>query len=172
MREKVLVLNQNYDPLNVCSVRRAMGLIFKGKAEVLVENHRLIHTVSVSYECPSVIRLYYLVRRPLPQVRLTRREIFRRDEYTCQYCGQPGGHLTLDHVVPRHRGGKHTWDNLVTACIRCNRRKGGRTLEEAGMRLLQLPAAPKASPYYYLERRMEGAPEEWTPFLPVHLRSN
>lgn len=171
MQGHVLVLNHNYEPLNVCSIRRALGLIFGGKAEVLVDNHRLIHSVSMTFECPSVIRLQYLVRRPLPQVRLTRREVFRRDAYTCQYCGQQAAHLTLDHVVPRHRGGLHTWENLVTACIRCNRRKGGRTVEEAGMRLLQPPARPRASPCYFLEQRMIHSPEEWAPFLPAHLNS-
>jgi 5-methylcytosine-specific restriction endonuclease McrA len=170
MDNRVLVLNQNFEPLNICNLRRAMGLIFCGKAEVLVENHRVIHTVSCTFECPSVIRLNHLVRRPLPRVRLTRREVFRRDSYACQYCGESIGRLTLDHVIPRHRGGKHSWKNLVTACVRCNHRKGGRTLEEAGMHLLREPARPKASPYYYLESKVRHSPKEWWPFLPTCLR--
>lgn len=170
MNEPVLVLNQNYDPLNICNLRRALVLVFCGKAEMLVENHRLIYTVSRSFECPSVIRLNHLVRRPPPQVRLTRREVFRRDDYTCQYCGRRGGHLTLDHVVPRHQGGRHTWKNLVTACTRCNHRKGGRTLQEAGMRLLRPPTPPQVSPYYFLEGRVRRSPQEWWDFLPAYLR--
>ncbi len=168
--EHVLVLNQNYEPLNVCNLRRAIILVYCGKAEVLVENHRLIRSVSFQMECPSVIRLQRLVRRPLPQVRLSRREVFRRDGYTCQYCGQHTAHPTLDHVVPRHRGGRHTWENLVTACTRCNHRKGGRPLEEAGMHLLRLPFHPQTSPYYFLNRWAQCSPEEWRPFLPVPLR--
>jgi 5-methylcytosine-specific restriction endonuclease McrA len=113
-----------------------------------------------------VIRLYALVRRALPQVRLTRREVFRRDGYVCQYCGQPTSHPTLDHVIPRHRGGQHTWENLVTACMRCNHRKGGRPLEEAGMRLLRQPVRPRSSPYYFLNRWRQCSPAEWQPFLP------
>ncbi len=168
--EQVLVLNQNLEPLNVCNIRRALVLVFCGKAEVLVCNHRLVHTVSRTFECPSVIRLQTLVRRPLPQVRLTRREVFRRDGYTCQYCGQHTSHPTLDHVVPRHRGGQHTWENLVTACTRCNHRKGGRPLEEAGMRLLRAPVRPRSSPYYFLESWRQHSPAEWGPFLPANAR--
>ncbi len=167
--EYVLVLNQNFEPLNICNLRRALALVLCGKAEIVVENHRLIHTVSRSFECPSVIRLQKMVHRPLPQVRLTRREVFRRDDYTCQYCGERASHLTLDHVLPRQRGGKHTWENLVTACIRCNHRKGGRPPEEAGMRLLRKPFRPKASPYYFLEGWVHRSPEEWRPFLPANL---
>ncbi len=170
MNSHVLVLNQNFEPLNICPLRRALVLLFCDKAEVVVENHRLIYTISQTFDCPSVIRLKHLVRRPLPHVRLTRREVLRRDGYTCQYCGQAGGHLTLDHVVPRHRGGNHSWENLVTACVRCNHRKGGRTLEEAGMRLLRKPVPPRPSPYYFLERRVQHSPEEWWPFLPPYLR--
>ncbi len=170
MDTSVLVLNQNFEPLNICDLRRALCLVFLGKAEILVPNHRLIRTPSQEIECPSVIRLRYTVHRPLPQVRLTRREVFRRDAYTCQYCGQQATHLTLDHVIPRHRGGKHCWENLVTACTRCNHRKGGRTLEEAGMHLLRQPTRPRASPYYFLEGRVQSSPEEWWPFLPSQLR--
>jgi 5-methylcytosine-specific restriction endonuclease McrA len=166
MDAQVLVLNQNFEPLNVCNTRRALVLVICGK----VQNHRLIHTISRTYDCPSVIRLHNLVRRPLPQVRLTRREVFRRDAYTCQYCGQRTNHLTLDHVIPRHRGGRHTWENLVTACTRCNHRKGGRPLEEAGMRLLRVPLCPQSTPYYFLEAWLQRSPEEWWPFLPMHLR--
>jgi 5-methylcytosine-specific restriction endonuclease McrA len=163
--DQVLVLNQNLEPLNVCNLRRALVLVLGGKAEVLAQNHRQIHTVTRTIECPSVIRLYALVRRVFPQVRLTRREVFRRDGYVCQYCGQQTSHPTLDHVVPRHRGGQHTWENLVTACTRCNHRKGGRPLEEVGMRLLRPPVRPRASPYYFLDRWLQGSPEEWGPFL-------
>ncbi|HEX6290845.1 MAG TPA: HNH endonuclease [Herpetosiphonaceae bacterium] len=103
----------------------------------------------------------------MPQVKLSRREIFRRDNYTCQYCGLHSNDLTLDHVLPRHRGGAHTWENLVSACRQCNHRKGGRTPEEARMKLHKLPYRPSAGPYYAIERRLrDGAYEEWRKFLP------
>ena len=103
--EPVLVLNGNYEPLNVCNTRRAMGLVLAGKATVLENGRGVIRTVSRTYERPSVIRLSYMVRRPRPRVRLCKREILRRDDYRCQYCGRKVRRLTIDHVVPRHRGG-------------------------------------------------------------------
>lgn len=170
MNAPVLVLNHNYEPLNICTARRAIVLILCGKAEVLEFDHHVIHTSSLDIECPSVIRLDHMIRRPLPQVKLSRREIFRRDHYTCQYCNSFSPDLTIDHVLPRHRGGAHSWENLVSACRLCNHRKGGRTPEEARMHLLQQPRRPYASPYYTIERRLESlGREEWRKFLPQHL---
>jgi 5-methylcytosine-specific restriction endonuclease McrA len=117
MPSNVLVLNQNYEPLNVCNATRAFNLIDRGKAEILEHGSGYLRSPSRQFPLPSVIRLIYLIRRPRPQMRLSRREVFNRDRYTCQYCGRRGQRdLTLDHVMPRHRGGRHTWDNLVTAC--------------------------------------------------------
>ncbi len=121
----VLVLNQNFEPLNVCNARRALVLVLGGKAEVLELNHQIVHTPSMSIHCPSVIRLAHLIRRPQPRARLSRKEVFIRDNYTCQYCGMRTRDLTLDHVKPRSKGGPHTWENLVSACKSCNHRKGG-----------------------------------------------
>ena len=165
MESAVLVLNQNYEPLNVCNVRRAFILVDRGKAEVLERSHGALRTPSLSFPIPSVIRLIQMIRRPRPQMRLTRREVFQRDGYTCQYCGKPGRDLTLDHVMPRHRGGKHTWENLVSACKTCNHRKAGRTPQEARMRLAREPFRPRVQVYYtfypYLESR-----EGWRKFVP------
>jgi 5-methylcytosine-specific restriction endonuclease McrA len=141
----VLVLNQNYEPLSVAGVRRALALLGTGRAEVLEHGVPPIRTPSRELARPSVIRLVAYVRRPRPRVRFSRREIFRRDGYTCQYCGRTGGHLTLDHVFPRHRGGRDGWENLVTACRSCNQRKGGRTPQEARMTLRRRPFEPKAT---------------------------
>lgn len=160
----VLLLNQNYEPLNVCKMRRAIVLVIVGKAEVLENSRGYIHTPTRAFPRPSVIRLVYMVHRPRPRARLTRKEIFRRDNYTCQYCGRQTKDLTLDHVVPRRRGGTHTWENLVSACRVCNRRKGGKTLEEAHMRLLRQPYEPKAS-YYYLFRHYLQDHAQWEKFL-------
>lgn len=144
----VLVLNQNYEPLNVTSARRAIVLLDRGKAEVLEHGHGLVRSTSHVHPLPSVIRLIYLIRRPRPQVRLSRREVFLRDGFTCQYCGVKSRDLTLDHVVPRQRGGKHVWENLVSACKACNHRKGNRTPEEARMHLRREPRRPSASALY------------------------
>lgn len=143
----VLVLNQNYEPLNVCNLPRAFRLVFGEKAEVVEYDHQEIRTPSSAYRAPSVIRLQHMIRRPRPRVRLSRREVFARDGHVCQYCGRQGGEMTLDHVVPRHRGGGHTWENLVTACKTCNHHKGGRLLEEARVRLLRPPVEPRNDVY-------------------------
>jgi 5-methylcytosine-specific restriction endonuclease McrA len=148
MNMPVLLLNANYEPLNVCTTRRALGLLMAGKAEMLLNGRGYIRTVRISVPRPSVIRLDYMVKRPRPRVKLTKHEIFRRDHHSCQYCGKKAKNLTIDHVTPRHRGGKHSWLNLATACPDCNRKKGGRTLQEAGMRLLRKPYEPRASAIY------------------------
>jgi len=143
----VLVLNQNYEPLNVCNLPRAFRLVFGAKAEVVEFDHQEIRTPTAAYQAPSIIRLQHMIRRPRPRIRLSRREIFARDGHVCQYCGRQGGDMTLDHVVPRHRGGAHTWENLVTACKACNHRKGGKLLEEARLRLAHRPAEPRCDVY-------------------------
>ncbi len=161
MDSPVLLLNGNYQPLHVCTVKRAMGLILAGKAMVVENGRGFIHTVSQAFERPSVIRLLYVVHPPRPRVRLSKREILRRDGYRCQYCGRPAANMTIDHVVPRFRGGEHCWENLVAACPQCNRRKGGRTLEEARMRLLRQPFQPRPTAAYlfgtYLKENKEWA---------------
>lgn len=167
MKSTVLVLNQNYEPLNVCNVRRALVLVIGGKAEVLEEQASVVATVTRDFPSPSVIRLMYLIRRPHPHVKLTRREIFIRDNYTCQYCGRQTRELTIDHVIPRSRGGPHTWDNLVSACRSCNHRKGGKLLAESRLTLKKEPAEPRAGLYYTIERRIDSdVSEAWLKFLP------
>ena len=160
----VLVLNLNYVPVNVCTARRAIILVSKGKAEML-ENHRgEVHTVVAVFDVPSIIRLVYLVKRPYAPRKLSKKEIFLRDHYTCQYCGNKTQNLTLDHVVPRRQHGAHTWENVVAACSKCNLRKAGRTPEEANMRLDKEPRAPQPNPYRMLQNRM--ILEEWRPYVP------
>ncbi len=160
----VLVLNLNYVPINISTVRRAIILLSKGKAELL-ENHRgEVHTVTATVDAPSIIRLVYLVKRPFVPRKLSKKEIFLRDQYTCQYCGNKNQELTLDHVVPRRQKGTHTWENVVAACSRCNLRKAGRTPEEANMRLKTLPRAPQPNPYRILQNR--AILDEWRPYLP------
>lgn len=167
MNTAVLVLNQNYEPLNVCNVRRAIVLVFDGKAEVLESHDATLKTPTRAFPSPSVIRMVYLIHRPRPRVKLTRREIFIRDHWTCQYCGRQAGDLTIDHIVPKSKGGPHAWDNLVSACKPCNHRKGGKSLGEARMRLKHPPAEPRAGQYYTIERRLDTAVTDgWSKFLP------
>lgn len=160
----VLVLNQNYVPLNVCNVRRAVRLLYKGKAEMLENGQGDLHTISKIIPMPSVIRLIYMVKKPLKARKLSRREVFARDKFTCQYCGVKGLTLTLDHVVPKHKGGPHLWENITSACIRCNHKKAGMTPVEAGMKLLSEPKAPRPNPYYIF--RYYNILEEWEKFIP------
>jgi len=162
--EPVLVLNANFEPIHICNMRRALGLILNGKASLVLNGRGEIRTVSRSYPRPSIIRLDNMVHRPRPTVRLTKREVLRRDNYTCQYCGQRTIHLTVDHVVPRHLGGEYSWDNLVAACPSCNHRKGGRMLEQVQMHLLRPPKEPPASAKYFFSRHI-GGNEEWLPFI-------
>jgi 5-methylcytosine-specific restriction endonuclease McrA len=162
--EPVLVLNANFEPLNVCNLQRAISLLMSGKARMLEDGRGWIHTARTRYPRPSVIKLEHMVRRPRPRVKLSKREIFRRDNFTCQYCGRQTHHLTIDHVVPRHRGGGHRWDNLVAACPACNRRKGGRTHTEAGMPLRKRPAEPQATAAYLFDRHLPDN-EGWKKYL-------
>ena len=161
----VLVLNQNYEPLNVCNARRAFVLLGRGKAEVLEHGEGGIRTPSVIYPLPSVIRMVYMIKRPRPRMRLSRREIFNRDGHTCQYCGKQTRDLTVDHVIPRRRNGRHEWENLTSACKKCNHRKAGRTPKEARMRLLKQPFTPRVNSYYVVHRYLDGR-ENWRKFLP------
>ena len=163
----VLVLNQNYEPLNICRVRRAVVLLYQKKAEMLVNGVGFIHSSSQAFPVPSVIRLPYLIKRPFRTERkLTRLEVFNRDKYTCQYCGKETRHLTLDHVIPRYRGGQHTWENVVSACTACNRRKAGKTPEEAGMKLRRTPGPPRISHLFYIPTQYRQARDEWQPYIP------
>ena len=160
----VLVLNLNYEPINVCNARRAVVLLGKGKAELLENGRGAIHTPSITMTVPSIIRLVYLVKRPFAQRKLSKKEIFLRDRHTCQYCGRQTRELTLDHVTPRRQNGGHSWENIVSACIPCNRSKAGRTPAEASMHLLRRPKAPYPNPYYVLYNRT--ILDEWRKFIP------
>ena len=163
----VLVLNQNYEPLNVCRVQRAVVLLYQRKAEMLENGAGFIHSASQDFPVPSVIRLPYLIKHPFRAERkLTRLEVFNRDRYTCQYCGKETRQLTIDHVIPRYRGGQHTWENVVSACIACNRRKAGRTPEEAGMKLRRPPTLPRVSRFFYIPSQYLQTCNEWQRYLP------
>ena len=164
MHEPVLVLNANFEPINVCSTRRAVGLLLAGKADMVVNGRGHIKTVKQVIPRPSIIRLEMQIHRPRPRVKLTRREVFRRDNYTCQYCGRREVNLTVDHVIPRHMGGQHIWTNLVAACSFCNHHKGGRKVDEAHMRLMHIPKEPPANASYIFGRHLTDN-GEWEPYI-------
>jgi 5-methylcytosine-specific restriction endonuclease McrA len=162
----VLVLNQSYEPLNICRARRAVVLLYQNKAEMLENGSGFIHSASHTFPVPSVIRLAYMIKRPLFERKMTRFEVFNRDQYTCQYCGKQTRQLTLDHVLPRYRGGQHVWENVVSACVSCNRRKAGRTPKEAGMKLLQTPSQPRGNRLFYIPDHYLRTKSEWQRYLP------
>ncbi|WP_017303043.1 HNH endonuclease [Spirulina subsalsa] len=160
---KVLVLNASYEPLNITSWRRAVVLLLKGKAEQLEFETQEIYR---RFPTPTVIRLRYYVRVPYKEIPLTRRNILERDDHSCQYCRFRGDNLTLDHVIPRSRGGGDTWENLVSACVRCNVHKGNRTPNEAQMPLLSQPRRPYSSLHFEIARYIRsGRNEEWKKYV-------
>ncbi|MCL6628389.1 MAG: HNH endonuclease [Armatimonadetes bacterium] len=168
MNHEVLVLNNDYEPLNVCNLRRAITLIYLGKAEVLHTNHSTIHTLHGTIDSPSVLKLRYHVKRPVPELRLSRRSILARDNYTCQYCGHQSKDLTIDHLIPKRLGGKSTWENLVCCCKKCNAKKGDKTLDQVNMTLVRQPRKPRYVPFISLTKYLEGARNEtWREYLPI-----
>ncbi len=165
-KSKVLVLNASYEPLSICDAKNAVLLVFGGKA-VTVATHPFIriHTISKTFPLPSVVRLTVFVHIHYRSAPLNRKNIFRRDGFICQYCGRKELPLTIDHVLPRSRGGEDAWENLVTACKPCNTRKGNRTPLEAGMPLLQQPRRP--SQLTLIRDQYLPLEEEWKPYLYV-----
>jgi len=163
MDQKVLILNQDYSAISLCSVHKAFILLYLEKAEMLEKSESgLLRSVSVTYPKPSVIRLQRYVHIPYKGIALSRHNIMKRDHFQCQYCGS-NRNLTLDHLFPRSRGGKATWTNLVTACNRCNTRKGDRTPEEAGLNLKQQPKKPTL--VAFLRLHAASLEQSWAHYL-------
>ena len=167
---RVLVLNADYQPLNVCALPRAVGLIYLGKAQILEIKEDPLKTINCTYPKPSVIRLYTYIRKPYTTVKLSRKSILTRDNYTCQYCGKHEKHMTVDHVVPKKHGGKTEWENMVCACRACNSRKGGRTLKEAGIQLIRKPYKPYfVLPNQYTQLVNSNLDEAWWKYLEYYI---
>ena len=144
-------------------MRRAIVLAFLGKAEIVSKvNGKKIHSVYRSFDYPSIVRLALYVRVPYKRIILSRKNILRRDNHKCQYCGS-GLHLTIDHIIPKSRGGEDSWENLITACIKCNNKKGNRTVEEAGMHLRTNPKKP--SHITFMKSVAGNMEDSWKPFL-------
>ena len=163
MNRKVLVLNQNYEPIGVCNAKRAIIMIFLGKGEMIERYNELIRSVRLSYPLPSVIRIFLYVHVPRKKLILSRKNILKRDNYRCQYCGSKDNGMTVDHVVPRNRGGNDTWENLVAACVKCNTKKGSRTPEEARFKLRTSPRKP--SNIMFIQHVIGISDERWKPYL-------
>jgi 5-methylcytosine-specific restriction endonuclease McrA len=168
--EHALLLNATYEPLNIVSWKRALTLLFQQKVEVLAEYDREVRSVSFTVKLPSVVRLLRCVKthRKFHHVKFCRANIFARDHHTCQYCGQTCStdDLSFDHVVPIVKGGTKTWGNIVTCCFDCNRRKGGRTPEGAGMRLIRQPREPAWVPSMLrITIGLRSAPDAWRDYL-------
>lgn len=158
-----MVLNQDYQPLSVCNVKKSLLLLFLDKAELLHEDPtKKIKTVRYNYDYPSVIRLRRYARIPFKHIVLTRKNIVKRDAFKCQYCGTHEN-LTIDHIIPKSKGGKDTWENLVTACTSCNHKKGNRTPREAGMPLRRAPFRP--SHIIFLRDFHGQVDDHWKPYL-------
>jgi 5-methylcytosine-specific restriction endonuclease McrA len=160
----VLVLNATYEPINVCTVRRAVVLLLKEKAELVERSEWQLHSATSQMSRPVVIRLvsYVKIPRDTHRRKITRRAVFARDDWTCQYCGSRSN-LTVDHVVPRSKGGGSTWDNIVASCAPCNRRKGNALLRQSGMQLARPPATP--SPHVFIQVASPTIPSAWRTYL-------
>lgn len=163
MNQRVLVLNQDYSPMSVCTAQRAFLLIYLKKAELLNSaTDQFLRTVTKSFPMPSVIRINNYISVPYKGVVMTRHNIFKRDNQQCQYCGTKKD-LTIDHVIPRSKGGRSTWKNLVTACKQCNTKKGDFSPQEADMKLQTQPYKPS---YIMFIRESSGyVQDEWRPYL-------
>ena len=160
---KVLVLNASFEPLNITSWRRAVVLLLKGKAESIEHNGKFIYQ---EFTLPTVIRLRNYVAVPYKEIPLIRRNLLHRDGHSCQYCAYTGEDLTLDHILPRSRGGVDSWDNMVTACVRCNIKKGNRTPKEAGMVLRNQPHKPHSGLYFEVAKHLKsGIHQEWRKYV-------
>lgn len=157
-----LVLNATFEPLSVVPARRAACLILADRADLIADDGSALHSASLVVPSPSVVRLRYVVRVPYQRrTTLSRRALFARDDHRCQYCG---GHAdSIDHIVPRSRGGRHEWENVAAACRPCNLRKRDRTPAEAGMVLARPPRMPRE--HTWITAAVLQVPEEWRPYL-------
>ena len=167
LHKPVLVLNASYEPINICAARRALILILKGVAQPEEFSSIALRSARQTLNLPSVIRLLEYRRIPHQARSLSRKNILMRDRYMCQYCLRtlPSGELTLDHVVPRSRHGETTWENLVACCHPCNNRKGGRTPDEAGMKLVRQPRPFTLHTSRHLMRLLGRSDEKWRKYL-------
>jgi len=163
IKRDVLVLNNSYEPLMICSLKRAIILIFQNKATLIERYEFDVHTVSHSFPCPSVVRINYYVHRPYQEPALNKKNILKRDGFICQYCGKNSQPMTIDHVIPKSFGGRESWENLVCACEKCNTKKANRTPQLADMQLIRPPKKP--TPLFYLQAIIRKPHPTWKSYL-------
>ena len=157
-------MNQSYEPLTVCNIKKAMVLMYLGKAELVLDDKRkMLRTVNQAFPWPSIIRLSFFVSVPYKKVVLTRKNILRRDNYKCAYCGRSDLPLTIDHILPKAKGGTDSWENLICACTLCNNKKGDRTPVQARMEMLYRPFKP--SHIMFIKNVVGKLDENWKPYL-------
>ncbi len=163
LKKNVLVLNQNYEPVTLCNAKRAVILVYLGKAEIVEQLDVEIHSVNTTIAFPSIVRLIVYIHKPRNNVVLNRKNIIKRDYHTCQYCGKKSLPMTVDHIIPKQLGGKDLWTNLICACIKCNNKKGNRTPEQANLKLLKKPKKP--SNLFFIQFLVEKPKPSWKPYL-------
>jgi 5-methylcytosine-specific restriction endonuclease McrA len=166
---RVLILNQTFEPLQVCGARRAVVLLFAGKAERIEDTVQVMRSPSITILIPSIIRLHHFVKQPItPTLSFNKKNIFKRDAFTCQYCGRNGGErMTIDHVIPKSLGGRTVWENVVSACRACNLRKGNKSPGEVGLRLRRKPTRPRSASYLGILAYASHHDERWRRYLPA-----
>jgi len=169
--EQVLLLNISYEPLKVINWKKAINMLCLGKVEVIEEYNQEVHSVSFKIKIPSVVRLLNIVKRDKSPVKFSRQNIYARDRYKCQYCGIrfPTEELTYDHVLPKSRGGRTEWENIVTCCMECNRKKGGRMPHEASMALIRRPVQPDWVSSIRITIGFKEVPQSWRDYLYWHI---
>jgi 5-methylcytosine-specific restriction endonuclease McrA len=165
--ESTLLLSATYEPIKVISWKKAVVLTFLDKVDVLEEYTREVHSPTTALRLPAVVKLHRYVKNLPRRVKFSRQNLYQRDAYTCQYCHKehPSSQLTYDHVLPRSRGGQTSWTNVVTACIRCNLKKGNKLPNQANLKLLKEPREPKWLPTFGTTFGLDGAPEPWRSYL-------
>jgi 5-methylcytosine-specific restriction endonuclease McrA len=164
LNAKVLILNQNYEPMSVINVKKAIVLLYLGKAELIAAHDgKAVRSVSLAMPFPSIVRLSMYVKVPFKKIILSRKNILRRDGHRCQFCGRSDIPLTIDHINPVSRGGEESWENLVCACVSCNNKKGDRTPEEAEMPLRRKPVRPNH--LTFIRHFVGTLDERWKPYL-------
>lgn len=160
---RCLVLNQNYEPISITRIRRALCLLYLGKAEAIEVYPHKCHTVSSAYNAPSILRLLHFIHTRKQELPLTKHNILKRDNFTCQYCGKKGPSMTTDHIIPKKANGGDSWENLVCACTECNNNKGNKTPEEAGLKLTRQPKKPH---FFFVLNSLDSIPDEkWKQYL-------
>jgi 5-methylcytosine-specific restriction endonuclease McrA len=165
--ESTLLLSATYEPLKIISWKKAIVLFYLGKVEVVERYNRMVHSPTTAVPLPAVVRLQRYVKGIPRRVKFSRQNLYHRDNYTCQYCHKthPSHQLTYDHVIPRSRGGETSWSNVVTACIRCNLKKGNKLLQQVNFQLLAEPREPRWLPIFAHNLGQQSTPHVWQTYL-------